>query len=129
MLQSSFVNPALLELLMRVRHTNTLVICDVGFPSWPGSKRWTFPCGGGWPSVLDVCALLKPEFVIGGIWQAEEFVTHNDPETVARLDRAFEGSTLTREPHHLFKSRVPDAVGIIRTGDDVPYANLILESA
>ena len=33
------------------------------------------------------------------------------------------------EPHVVFKKRVPNAIGLIRTGDSVIYANLILESA
>ena len=28
-----------------------------------------------------------------------------------------------------FKKRVPQAIGLIRTGDTTPYANIILESA
>jgi D-ribose pyranase len=32
------------------------------------------------------------------------------------------------EPHVIFKKRVPQAIGLIRTADTVPYANLILES-
>ena len=35
MLKSGILNPALLELLARVRHTNTFVIADRGFPFWP----------------------------------------------------------------------------------------------
>lgn len=37
--------------------------------------------------------------------------------------------TVTREPHVAIKKRVPDAIGLIRTGDATPYANLILISA
>ncbi len=33
------------------------------------------------------------------------------------------------EKHVDFKKRVPQAVGLIRTGDTVQYANLILQSA
>ena len=36
MLKHGILNPALLELLGRFRHTNTLVIADRGFPFWPG---------------------------------------------------------------------------------------------
>jgi len=35
---------------------------------------------------------------------------------------------LTREPHLALKRRVPQAIGIIRTGDTTPYANLVLFS-
>ena len=33
------------------------------------------------------------------------------------------------EPHVDFKHRVPQAVGLIRTGDTTQYGNIILESA
>jgi D-ribose pyranase len=33
------------------------------------------------------------------------------------------------EPHANFKKRVPTAIGLIRTGDTTPYANVIVESA
>ena len=32
------------------------------------------------------------------------------------------------EPHLTFKQRVPKAIGLIRTGDTIEYANVILES-
>jgi D-ribose pyranase len=35
MLQTAILNPALLDLLARIRHTNVLVIADWAFPYWP----------------------------------------------------------------------------------------------
>jgi len=35
MLIRGILNPHVLSLLARVRHTNTLVIADRGFPFWP----------------------------------------------------------------------------------------------
>ena len=37
--------------------------------------------------------------------------------------------TLNFEPHVQFKDRVPLSIGLIRTGDTMPFANVILESA
>ena len=39
------------------------------------------------------------------------------------------GAPIEFEPHVEFKKRVPHAIGLIRTGDTVQYANMILESA
>ena len=33
------------------------------------------------------------------------------------------------EPHNEFKLRIPQAIGLIRTGDTIQYANMILVSA
>ena len=35
MRRTGILNPAIHSLLRRVRHTNTLVIADRGFPFWP----------------------------------------------------------------------------------------------
>ena len=35
MLKTGILNPAINSLLSRVRHTNTLVVADRGFPFWP----------------------------------------------------------------------------------------------
>ena len=129
MLKTAILNPHLLDLLARVRHTNTLVISDWAFPFWPEIETVDISLTHGIPTVLDVLDLLTPVFKIGHIWQAEEFVATNTPEAVARFAKSFGEIPLTREPHLDFKKRVPHAIGLIRTGDPTPYGNIILESA
>ena len=128
MLQTSILNPALLDLLARVRHTNTLVIADWAFPYWPEIETVDISLTRGMPTVLDVLDLLTPVFTIGRIWQADEFVAANPAETIARFAKSFGEIPLTREAHADFKKRVPRAIGLIRTGDATPYGNIILES-
>ena len=42
--------------------------------------------------------------------------------------KALQGIPSTHEPHVQFKQRVPGAIGLIRTGDTVQYANMVLVS-
>jgi D-ribose pyranase len=60
---------------------------------------------------------------------ASEFWRNNDDSTIDMPEGALVGIELEREPHMEFKKRVPQAIGLIRTGDTIPYANMILESA
>ena len=60
---------------------------------------------------------------------AREFVKHNDKAVQAAFAEALRGIPVAHEPHLQFKKRVPAAIGLIRTGDTIQYANLILESA
>ena len=50
-----------------------------------------------------------------------------------KCNRAFADSRgkipIAYEPHIDFKLRVPAAIGLIRTGDTIQYANMILVSA
>ena len=130
MLKTGILNPRINALLSRVRHTNTLVIADRGFPFWPQIETVDLALVDGIPAVLDVVTALRPNFGIGQAWMAEEFLRENSPATQERFRAALAGVPLLFEPHEaVFKKRVPNAVGLIRTADTIQYANVILESA
>ena len=130
MLKTGILNPLINSLLSRVRHTNTLVIADRGFPFWPGIETVDISLVDDVPTVLQVLAAVRANFLVGSAFMAEEFLAHNKDETKAAFARALDGVSLTHEPHErAFKPRVPHAVGLIRTGDTTPYANVILVSA
>jgi D-ribose pyranase len=129
MLKSGILNPQLNSLLARVRHTNSLVIADRGFPFWPGVETVDLTLVDDVPTVLQVLAAIRQNFVIGSARMAEEFLTHNPRDTVIRFEQALDGIALEFESHEsVFKSRVPGAVGLVRTADVTPWANVILTS-
>lgn len=129
MIKTGILNPHLNSLLSRVRHTNTVVIADRGFPFWPLIETVDISLTDDVPTVLQVLRALRPNFQIGRAWMAREFLKHNPAGTLAAFSDGLRGITLIHEPQVKFKQRVPRAIGLIRTGDTVPYANLILESA
>ncbi len=129
MLKSGILNPRLLALLAHVRHTNTLVIADRGFPFWPQLDTVDLSIVDDLPTVLQVLAAVRGSCVIGKAWMAKEFLRVNDRRTQTRFVAALKGASVKFEPHVDFKKRVPAAIGLIRTGDTTQYANMILESA
>ncbi len=129
MLKCGILNPALNSLLSRVRHTNTVVIADRGFPSWPQVETVDISLVDDTPRVLEVLTAIKANFVIGKIVMAEEFQGVNSASTVEMFKACIGDIQVVYEPHDIFKRRVPGAVGVIRTGDTTQYANMILESA
>ncbi len=129
MLKSGILNPAINSLLSRVRHTNTLVISDRGFPFWPQIETVDISLVDDLPKVLDTLRALRANFTAGRVFMAEEFLAANSAATRAHFEEALAGIPLVFEPHVEFKKRVPSAIGLIRTGDTVQYANMILESA
>lgn len=129
MLKTGILNPQILSLLARVRHTNTLVIADRGFPFWPQIETVDISLVDGVPRVLDVLKALQGNYVAGRAFMAEEFRAENTTETRNAFEAALNGVPTLYEAHVEFKKRVPGAIGLIRTGDTVPYANVILESA
>ncbi len=129
MLSSKILNPDLMELLLRIRHTNTIVISDLGFPYWPEIETLDLSVRQDLPTIVELLEAISPEFKIGKIHQANEFVESNSPEKIAEFENAFGGAELSRLPHDEFKKMVPQAIGLIRTGDSTAYGNIIIESA
>jgi D-ribose pyranase len=129
MLKTGILNPQIHSLLARVRHTNTLVIADRGFPFWPMIETVDISLVDDVPTVLAVLRALRLNFQIGKVWMAQEFLKSNSGKTRSAFAEALKGIELLHEPHSEFKQRVPPAIGLIRTGDTTPYANIILESA
>jgi len=148
MLIKGILNPQVNALLARVRHTNTLVIADRGFPAWlPSHERENRKVkieNNGFvspdfvtidlslvddiPTVLQVYKAIQKNFSIARVHMAREFLKHNDKKTVSRFRNTFGKVPLELEPHVRLKKRVPGAVGLIRTGDTTQYANIILVS-
>jgi D-ribose pyranase len=129
MLKTGILNPQLNALLSRVRHTNTFVIADRGFPFFSTIETIDLSLVDDVPRVLDVLRAIRTNFTIGRILMAEEFFTFNVPRTCDEFAESLRGIALSYEPHTMFKMRVPEATGLIRTGDTVPYANMIIQSS
>ena len=129
MLKTGILNPQINSLLSRVRHTNTLVIADRGFPFWPMIETVDISLVDGIPTVLQVLAAVRQNFQFGRAWMAGEFLKNNNDKVCNAFAAALRDVELKHEPHVEFKKRVPHAIGLIRTGDTIQYANVILESA
>jgi D-ribose pyranase len=129
MLRTGILNPQINSLLSRVRHTNTLLITDRGFPYWPMIETVDLSLVDDIPRVLDVLRAILPNFTIGSIAMAEEFRLHNAATVVSQFTEAMSGLQVRFVPHIEFKKRVPHVIGLIRTGDTIQYSNMILESS
>jgi D-ribose pyranase len=128
MIKTRILNPSVLSLLAHVRHTNALVIADRGFPFWPHIETVDLSLVDDMPTVLQVLAAIRPEFHIAQAYMAREFRRENNAATRTRFAKALAGVPVTFEPHVQFKKRMLPAIGLIRTGDTVQYANMILVS-
>jgi D-ribose pyranase len=129
MLKTGILNPQINSLLSRVRHTNMLVIADRSFPFWPTIETVDIALVDGIPTVMQVFQAIQPNFVIGEVIMANEFREHNTPAIQDMFITAFGHLTPTFEAHTALKQRVPNSIGLIRTGDPIVYANMILVSA
>ncbi|MSU21957.1 MAG: D-ribose pyranase [Pedosphaera sp.] len=128
MIIQGIINPHVSSLVCRVRHTNALVIADAAFPFWPQIETVDISLMKGVPTIIQVLDALLPNWKCGEIVMAEEFKKHNDRKHQEAFKRACRGVKMSFEPHIEFKQRVPNAIGLIRTGDTTAYGNMILIS-
>ncbi len=128
MINTGILNPQILSLLARVRHTNALVIADRGFPFWPMIETVDISVVDNLPTVLQLIAAVRANHQFTQAYQAEEFLKNNTASVRQKFADALKGLPTTDEPPVDFKKRVPLAIGLIRTGDTVQYANTILIS-
>jgi D-ribose pyranase len=129
MLKGGILNPNILSLIARVRHTNTLVIADRGFPYWPELETVDISLVDDVPTVCQVLTALKHVFIWGAAFMAEEFNAENGKKVQRRYVDLVAPVTIQFEAHTEFKKRVPNAIGLIRTADTTQYGNIILQSA
>jgi D-ribose pyranase len=128
MLESGILNPNILSLLARVRFSNSLVIADRVFPFAPGIDTVDISLVSGIPTVLQVLEAIRPNFKIARIYMAQEFREHNSREIQSTFETAMQGIKISFEPHVQFKQRLPQVIGMIRTGDSISYSNMLLIS-
>lgn len=128
MIKDGILNPALANLLCRFRHTNTIVICDQGFPFWKDVETIDLSLANNIPTVLQVLQAIVPHLDITAAHMAENFVEENSAEVVGAFQAALAPAPLSFEAHVDLKKRVPGSIAVIRTGDTTQYANVVLES-
>ncbi len=129
MIKQGILNPAVTSLLCRIRHMNMLVIADAAFPFWPMIETVDLALVSGVPTIPQILEVLLPNFNVGKIHMAEEFLSSNSGPSRKDFLRPVGKIPVVFEAHEaVFKRRIPSAIGLIRTGDTTKYGNMILVS-
>ncbi|TBL75108.1 D-ribose pyranase [Paenibacillus thalictri] len=127
MKRGGILHPALNRILAETGHTDILTVCDRGFPVPAGPERLDLALVDGIPTVVDVLRAVHSEFVIDRIIVTDEMIEAS-PERYAELQTLFPDVRLVAVSHQRFKEICPESRAVIRTGDVVPYANVMIVS-
>lgn len=127
MIKSGILHPTLNRILAETGHTDLLTICDRGFPVPAGPERLDLAITDDLPTVLDVLRAIDKQFVIDAIVVTDE-MKQASPERFTALTSEFPHIRFQTMPHARFKEVCHESRAVIRTGDTVPYANLIIVS-
>jgi D-ribose pyranase len=122
---SRLLNADIAALVRRVGHTQMLLLADKGFPVPPGPESIDLSLSAGVPTIPQVIEAIRGDFEFDRIIAAEE-MTRAAPSREAELLRLYPNVGHERPAHVEFKHLASLARAAVRTGDDVPYANVIL---
>lgn len=132
MKKNGILNSDISRVMSYMGHTDRICIGDCGLPTPDEVERIDLALRFGTPSFMETLRAVADEMAIEKIILASEIKEMN-PKILEEIIAYFEGSGMSPEiefvPHEGFKELTEDCKAVIRTGENTPYANIILQSA
>jgi D-ribose pyranase len=127
MKKTGILNKEISDVVAGIGHTQSLVICDAGFPIPEEVRRIDLALEPGLPAFMDVLRVVLKELQIEGIIIASETIEQS-PARYTEMLACFPGITPEVVSHTEFKKLSTNAKACIRSGECTPYSNMILVS-
>ena len=128
MMRDGIINGQLASLLARFRHVNSIAIVDGPFPSYLNVETVDLAVKKGFPTIPQILDLILPELELSSVVMAKEFEAKVEKATVDSYRSHLKGLPIQIIDHEDFKVQVGKTLGIIHTGDPIPYSSVILKS-
>lgn len=125
MMKHGILNSDIAKVLADLGHTDQIIICDAGLPVPAGVPKIDVALALGVPGFNDVLSLLEAEMAVEKVVLAAEIKEHN-PKVLAHVESLY--GEIDYVSHEEFKQLSSQAKAIIRTGENTPYANIILQA-
>lgn len=127
MKKSGILNPDLMQVIASMGHTDRLCVADSGLPIPHDVPRVDLALVAGVPGFLQTLRAVLGELQVEGAVVAEEMRTRS-PQMYEQTRQALSGIRLQHVPHEQVKEMLKTVRAVVRTGEQTPYANVILES-
>lgn len=115
----------LVRLILSLRHGETVVIADAGLPVPAPTPTIDLGWARHQPRLLPVLRAVLAELVVERATIAHQA---DDEEFLAGLRAELGDVPVGRTDHEALKAGCASARAVIRTGEDTPYANVILHA-
>ena len=132
MKKTGIINADISRVLSYMGHTDRIAVGDCGLPIPEETERIDLAVRLGEPSFISVLEALLDDMVIEAVVLAEE-IKSNNPELLDQIrsllaQRGIE-APVEFVSHSELKQQTKSCKAVIRTGENTPYANIILQSA
>jgi D-ribose pyranase len=130
MKKGGVLNDDLSKLIAEMGHKDRLVVCDSGLPIPQQANRIDLALKPGVPKFNQVLTTILDELVIEGAIVAEEMKAESPKlwEETKEMLQQVGVEEIKYCSHEEFKQLTTEAKGIVRSGEVIPFANIILIS-
>lgn len=127
MKKSALLNSNISEVISKMGHTDGLAIGDCGLPIPDETKRIDIALIKDVPGFIDTLKVVLMELQIEEVEIAKETMEVS-PSLYDEIKKAIGDVKITIITHEELKQKLKGCKAVIRTGEQTPYANIILKS-
>ena len=132
MKKTGIINADISRVLSYMGHTDRIAIGDCGLPIPEETERIDLALRLGTPRFMEVLEAVLDDMVIEKVVLAEE-IKENNPALLAEIQNLLKERELQVPvefiSHAQLKEETKSCRAVIRSGENTPYANIILQSA
>lgn len=127
MKKTGILNSDISRVVADMGHMDWLGIGDAGTPVPAETEKIDLAVRAGLPAFTDVLKEVLKELEVQKIYVAEEIKTEN-PEQLQNIKKILSDVEIEFIPHSELKKDLSRSKAFIRTGEETPFSNVILES-
>ncbi len=129
MKKKGILNSDISRVLSYMGHTDCIAIGDCGLPIPDEVERIDLALTFGVPTFMETLKVVVDDMKVEKIVLAEEMKEKN-PKVLDEVKELFKEQEIEVEfvSHTELKARTRDCKAVVRTGENTPYANIILQS-
>jgi D-ribose pyranase len=127
MKKTTLLNSQICEVISKMGHKDTLAIGDCGLPIPDSTKRIDIALIKNIPGFIETLKAVLTELQIEEVIVAKETFDAS-PKVFNEIKKAVGDVKITFITHEELKLNLKECKAVIRTGEQTPYANVILKS-
>ncbi len=127
MKKTGILNSSLSEVISKMGHTDKIAIGDCGLPIPVCIQRIDLALEKNLPSFIDTLRVVLIELQVEEITLARE-ICESNKDIYEKIRCLMDGIKITFVSHEELKAQLVDCKAVVRTGEQTPYANIILKS-
>lgn len=128
MKKTGILNSHLAKLADDLGHTDQVCIGDLGLPVPNGIPKIDLSLTSGIPSFQEVLDIYLENILVEKVILAEEIKEANSDQLSRLLAKLDNSVNIEYVSHNHLKQMTQDIKAVIRTGENTPYSNIILQS-